>query len=71
MSTIAPEPLDDELLETPLFNLNIAKLPAMVTTSSPTSPPVQANLTVSATSVNEFLKLTLDNVSSLDRSWRK
>uniref|UniRef100_A0A915L4I1 Uncharacterized protein n=1 Tax=Romanomermis culicivorax TaxID=13658 RepID=A0A915L4I1_ROMCU len=37
----------------------------MVMTSSPISPPAAADLRVSATSINEFLKLTLDEISSL------
>uniref|UniRef100_A0A915IAC7 Uncharacterized protein n=1 Tax=Romanomermis culicivorax TaxID=13658 RepID=A0A915IAC7_ROMCU len=65
MSTTFPELSDDELLETPLLDLNNAKLPTMVMTSSATSPPAQADLMVSVTSINEFLKLMLDNILSL------
>uniref|UniRef100_A0A915K3B4 Uncharacterized protein n=1 Tax=Romanomermis culicivorax TaxID=13658 RepID=A0A915K3B4_ROMCU len=65
MLLTAPEPSDDELLETPIFDLIIAKLPTTVTSSSPTSLTTTANLTVSTTSINEFLKLMLDDISSL------
>uniref|UniRef100_A0A915I3N3 Uncharacterized protein n=1 Tax=Romanomermis culicivorax TaxID=13658 RepID=A0A915I3N3_ROMCU len=56
---------DDELFETPIFDLNIAKLPPDVIMSSPTGPPTAADLTVPETSINEFLKLMLDDISTL------
>uniref|UniRef100_A0A915HI74 Uncharacterized protein n=1 Tax=Romanomermis culicivorax TaxID=13658 RepID=A0A915HI74_ROMCU len=65
MLQATPELSDDKLLETPIFGINIGKLPAMVTTSAPTEPPAAANLTISSTSINDFLKLTLDDISSL------
>uniref|UniRef100_A0A915KS87 Uncharacterized protein n=1 Tax=Romanomermis culicivorax TaxID=13658 RepID=A0A915KS87_ROMCU len=58
MLTAPPKPSDDELLETVIFDLNIAK-------TSATGPPAVANLTVSVTSINEFLKFILDDIFSL------
>uniref|UniRef100_A0A915HHZ5 Uncharacterized protein n=1 Tax=Romanomermis culicivorax TaxID=13658 RepID=A0A915HHZ5_ROMCU len=63
MSTTAPEPLDDKLLETLNFDLNIAKLATTVMTSSPTSLPAPADLTVLATLINNFFRL--DDILSL------
>uniref|UniRef100_A0A915HIC2 Uncharacterized protein n=1 Tax=Romanomermis culicivorax TaxID=13658 RepID=A0A915HIC2_ROMCU len=60
----APEPSDDELFETPIFDLNIAKLPTTAPTSAPTEPPAAAILMVSGTQINDFLKLTLDDILS-------
>uniref|UniRef100_A0A915L644 Uncharacterized protein n=1 Tax=Romanomermis culicivorax TaxID=13658 RepID=A0A915L644_ROMCU len=60
-----PEPLNDELFETLIFDLNIVKLPAMVPTSSPTERPAVADLTVLTTSINNSLKLMLDDIWSL------
>uniref|UniRef100_A0A915IKL9 Uncharacterized protein n=1 Tax=Romanomermis culicivorax TaxID=13658 RepID=A0A915IKL9_ROMCU len=50
------KPSDDDLLETPIFNLNIAKLWANVLPLSPTSPSALVDLTVLGTSINKFLK---------------
>uniref|UniRef100_A0A915JKG4 Uncharacterized protein n=1 Tax=Romanomermis culicivorax TaxID=13658 RepID=A0A915JKG4_ROMCU len=60
-----PEPSDEELLEMLISDLNITKLPATVATLSLTSRPAAADLTVLATLINDFLKLTLDDISSL------
>uniref|UniRef100_A0A915IVR9 Uncharacterized protein n=1 Tax=Romanomermis culicivorax TaxID=13658 RepID=A0A915IVR9_ROMCU len=59
------EPSDDKLLETPNFHLNIMKIPANVVTSSGTSLSAAAELMVLMTTINGFLKLTLDHISTL------
>uniref|UniRef100_A0A915KDK2 Uncharacterized protein n=1 Tax=Romanomermis culicivorax TaxID=13658 RepID=A0A915KDK2_ROMCU len=65
MLLAAPEPSDDDLLQTSIFDLNIAKLLMTVPTPARTEPPTAADLTVSVTQINDFLKLTLDHISSL------
>uniref|UniRef100_A0A915JY51 Uncharacterized protein n=1 Tax=Romanomermis culicivorax TaxID=13658 RepID=A0A915JY51_ROMCU len=65
MLLATPELSDGELLETQIFDLNIAKLPATVATSSLTGPPATVDHMVSATLINNFLKLMLDDISSL------
>uniref|UniRef100_A0A915I198 Uncharacterized protein n=1 Tax=Romanomermis culicivorax TaxID=13658 RepID=A0A915I198_ROMCU len=67
MLPAAPKPSDDDLLEMLIFDLNTTKLPTTAAMSSPTSPPAAAHLTVLATLTKDFLKLTLDDISSLAR----
>uniref|UniRef100_A0A915ICF0 Uncharacterized protein n=1 Tax=Romanomermis culicivorax TaxID=13658 RepID=A0A915ICF0_ROMCU len=65
MLPAAPEPSNDELLKMTIFDLNMPKLPTTVPTSAPTEPPAAADLTVSATQINDLIKLTFDNILSL------
>uniref|UniRef100_A0A915K0Y6 Uncharacterized protein n=1 Tax=Romanomermis culicivorax TaxID=13658 RepID=A0A915K0Y6_ROMCU len=65
MLPTAPKPSDDDLLEMPIFDLNIAKLSATVTMLSPTGRTAAADLTVLVTSIKDFLKLTLVDIWSL------
>uniref|UniRef100_A0A915JH50 Uncharacterized protein n=1 Tax=Romanomermis culicivorax TaxID=13658 RepID=A0A915JH50_ROMCU len=64
-STIDIEPADEELLDTPIFDLNIAKLPLSTDVSALTLPAATANLMATATQITDFLKLTLDDISTL------
>uniref|UniRef100_A0A915I7D6 Uncharacterized protein n=1 Tax=Romanomermis culicivorax TaxID=13658 RepID=A0A915I7D6_ROMCU len=65
MLPTGPELSNDELLEMPIFDLNMAKLPTAAPQPAPSEPPAAADLTVSATQINEFLKLMLDDILSL------
>uniref|UniRef100_A0A915IRN2 Uncharacterized protein n=1 Tax=Romanomermis culicivorax TaxID=13658 RepID=A0A915IRN2_ROMCU len=59
------EPADKELLDTPIFDLNIAKLPPSTDTSALPPPAATADLMVTATQITDFLKLMLDEISTL------
>uniref|UniRef100_A0A915IYD1 Uncharacterized protein n=1 Tax=Romanomermis culicivorax TaxID=13658 RepID=A0A915IYD1_ROMCU len=59
------EPTAKELFNTPTLDLNIAKLLPNVAVSSPTGQPAMADLMVLVASINEFLKLRLDDISTL------
>uniref|UniRef100_A0A915KEY5 Uncharacterized protein n=1 Tax=Romanomermis culicivorax TaxID=13658 RepID=A0A915KEY5_ROMCU len=58
------EPSDDELMETPIFDLNIAKLLPDIT-SSWTSLASASDLIASALRINEFLKLALKDIANI------
>uniref|UniRef100_A0A915JFQ0 Uncharacterized protein n=1 Tax=Romanomermis culicivorax TaxID=13658 RepID=A0A915JFQ0_ROMCU len=51
-----------------IFDLNMAKLPQPVPLSASQEPTTTADITTSVTQISDFLKLTLDNVSSLGPS---
>uniref|UniRef100_A0A915HYS2 Uncharacterized protein n=1 Tax=Romanomermis culicivorax TaxID=13658 RepID=A0A915HYS2_ROMCU len=59
----ALEPAYEELLETPIFDLNIAKLPP--STDAPALPERTAtgDFSARATRINKFLKIMLDDIS--------
>uniref|UniRef100_A0A915J2B2 Uncharacterized protein n=1 Tax=Romanomermis culicivorax TaxID=13658 RepID=A0A915J2B2_ROMCU len=59
------EPADEKLLDTLIFDLNIAKL--LPSTDVSALPPlaVTADLMATATQMTDFLKLTLDEISTL------
>uniref|UniRef100_A0A915IXV4 Uncharacterized protein n=1 Tax=Romanomermis culicivorax TaxID=13658 RepID=A0A915IXV4_ROMCU len=59
------EPVDEELLDMPIFDLNMAKLLPPIDVSSPPTLIIPANFTVRTTQINQFLKLRLDNISIL------
>uniref|UniRef100_A0A915ITD6 Uncharacterized protein n=1 Tax=Romanomermis culicivorax TaxID=13658 RepID=A0A915ITD6_ROMCU len=58
---------NNELLETPISDLNITKLLADVATSSLAGPTPASDLTASAMSINKFLKLRLDDITNTMR----
>uniref|UniRef100_A0A915J607 Uncharacterized protein n=1 Tax=Romanomermis culicivorax TaxID=13658 RepID=A0A915J607_ROMCU len=59
------EPADEELLDTPIFDLNISKLPPSTDVSALTMPTAPSNITATATQITDFLKLMLDEISNL------
>uniref|UniRef100_A0A915K836 Uncharacterized protein n=1 Tax=Romanomermis culicivorax TaxID=13658 RepID=A0A915K836_ROMCU len=68
------KPADEELLDTPIFNLNIAKLPPSTEALALPTPTAPSDLTATATQITNFLKLTLDKISTfalvpMDESW--
>uniref|UniRef100_A0A915IWD9 Uncharacterized protein n=1 Tax=Romanomermis culicivorax TaxID=13658 RepID=A0A915IWD9_ROMCU len=69
MALTAKEVLEHLILapshDTPIFDLNIVKLPPNVVGLSPTSQPATSNFTVSAISINKFHKLRLDDISTM------
>uniref|UniRef100_A0A915IZM7 Uncharacterized protein n=1 Tax=Romanomermis culicivorax TaxID=13658 RepID=A0A915IZM7_ROMCU len=64
-SAIEVEPVDEELLEMPIFDLNIAKLPPSTDVSALPAPTATADFMARATQITDFLKLTLDDISTL------
>uniref|UniRef100_A0A915LD61 Uncharacterized protein n=1 Tax=Romanomermis culicivorax TaxID=13658 RepID=A0A915LD61_ROMCU len=50
----------------PILDLNIAKLPPSTDVSALPNPAATADLTATATQITDFLKLTLDEISTLD-----
>uniref|UniRef100_A0A915IWA4 Uncharacterized protein n=1 Tax=Romanomermis culicivorax TaxID=13658 RepID=A0A915IWA4_ROMCU len=65
MLPAAPEPSDDKLPHTPIFDLNMAKLPRVAPPLAQNEPPAMAHLTDSAIQINDFLKLMVDDIWSL------
>uniref|UniRef100_A0A915I1Z5 Uncharacterized protein n=1 Tax=Romanomermis culicivorax TaxID=13658 RepID=A0A915I1Z5_ROMCU len=61
------EPGVEEFLDTPLLDLNIAKLRPSTNISALPEPTVTANFTAMAMQINEFLKLMLDDILMLPR----
>uniref|UniRef100_A0A915IIK9 Uncharacterized protein n=1 Tax=Romanomermis culicivorax TaxID=13658 RepID=A0A915IIK9_ROMCU len=59
------EPADKRLLDTPIFDLNIAKLPPSADVSALPAPTATADFTATAMQINDFLKLMLDDISTL------
>uniref|UniRef100_A0A915KX97 Uncharacterized protein n=1 Tax=Romanomermis culicivorax TaxID=13658 RepID=A0A915KX97_ROMCU len=59
------EPADEELLDTPIFDLNIVKLPPSADVLALPRPAAPFDLTATATQITDFLKLTLDQISTL------
>uniref|UniRef100_A0A915IYY7 Uncharacterized protein n=1 Tax=Romanomermis culicivorax TaxID=13658 RepID=A0A915IYY7_ROMCU len=59
------EPADEELLDTPILDLNIAKLPPSTDVSALPMPAVPPDITVTAMQITDFFKLTLDEISTL------
>uniref|UniRef100_A0A915I4X6 Uncharacterized protein n=1 Tax=Romanomermis culicivorax TaxID=13658 RepID=A0A915I4X6_ROMCU len=59
------EPADDELLDTPIFDLNIAKLLPSTDVSALPMPAAPSDITATATQIIDFLKLTLDEISTI------
>uniref|UniRef100_A0A915I9N4 Uncharacterized protein n=1 Tax=Romanomermis culicivorax TaxID=13658 RepID=A0A915I9N4_ROMCU len=64
-SAIEVEPADEELLDTLIFNLNIAKLPPSTDMLELPAPTATADFTATARQITDFLKLTLDDISTL------
>uniref|UniRef100_A0A915HF88 Uncharacterized protein n=1 Tax=Romanomermis culicivorax TaxID=13658 RepID=A0A915HF88_ROMCU len=64
-SAIDVEPIDEELLDTPIFDLNIAKLPPSTNASTLPPPAATADLMATATQITNFLKLMLDEILTL------
>uniref|UniRef100_A0A915JXD1 Uncharacterized protein n=1 Tax=Romanomermis culicivorax TaxID=13658 RepID=A0A915JXD1_ROMCU len=56
---------DEELLETPIFDLNIAKLPPSTDLSALHMLAAPSNITATARQITDFLKLTLDEISNI------
>uniref|UniRef100_A0A915KBN3 Uncharacterized protein n=1 Tax=Romanomermis culicivorax TaxID=13658 RepID=A0A915KBN3_ROMCU len=59
------EPADEELLDRPIFNLNIAKLRPSTDASALHMLPPPSDITATTTQITDFLKLTLDEISTL------
>uniref|UniRef100_A0A915J238 Uncharacterized protein n=1 Tax=Romanomermis culicivorax TaxID=13658 RepID=A0A915J238_ROMCU len=59
------EPADEELLDTPIFDLNIAKLPPSTDVSALPMPAAPSDITATATQITNFLKLMLNEISNL------
>uniref|UniRef100_A0A915L8V2 Uncharacterized protein n=1 Tax=Romanomermis culicivorax TaxID=13658 RepID=A0A915L8V2_ROMCU len=59
------EPADDELLDTPVFELNIAKLPPSTDALALPMPAAPSDITATATQISDFLKLTLEEISNI------
>uniref|UniRef100_A0A915IM47 Uncharacterized protein n=1 Tax=Romanomermis culicivorax TaxID=13658 RepID=A0A915IM47_ROMCU len=59
------EPADEELLDTPTFDLNIAKLLLSSDVLALSMLAATADLTAMTTQITDFLKLTLEEISTL------
>uniref|UniRef100_A0A915IDK0 Uncharacterized protein n=1 Tax=Romanomermis culicivorax TaxID=13658 RepID=A0A915IDK0_ROMCU len=59
------KPTDEELLDMPIFDLNMAKLRPSIDVSAPPALTATADLRATTMQINEFLKLTLDDISTL------
>uniref|UniRef100_A0A915JIS6 Uncharacterized protein n=1 Tax=Romanomermis culicivorax TaxID=13658 RepID=A0A915JIS6_ROMCU len=64
-SAIEVEPADEELLDTPIFDLNIVKLPPSTDVSALPVPTATADFTATTRQITDFLKLMLDDISTL------
>uniref|UniRef100_A0A915JQI8 Uncharacterized protein n=1 Tax=Romanomermis culicivorax TaxID=13658 RepID=A0A915JQI8_ROMCU len=65
MLSTALEPSDDELLEMLILDLNMAKLPLAAPPLVSHKPSTTADITAWAAQINDFLKLMLEDISSL------
>uniref|UniRef100_A0A915JR02 Uncharacterized protein n=1 Tax=Romanomermis culicivorax TaxID=13658 RepID=A0A915JR02_ROMCU len=63
------EPADDELLDTPIFDPNIAKLLPSTNVSALPMPAAPSDISATATQITNFLKLTLNEISSITPAW--
>uniref|UniRef100_A0A915IWY7 Uncharacterized protein n=1 Tax=Romanomermis culicivorax TaxID=13658 RepID=A0A915IWY7_ROMCU len=61
----ALEPVDEKLLDMPIFDLNIAKFPPSTNAQARPESIVTAVFRAMATQINKFLKLMLGNISTL------
>uniref|UniRef100_A0A915JL18 Uncharacterized protein n=1 Tax=Romanomermis culicivorax TaxID=13658 RepID=A0A915JL18_ROMCU len=59
------EPADEELLDTPIFDLNIAKLTPSTGASALPMLAAPSDITATAMQITNFLKLMLDEISTL------
>uniref|UniRef100_A0A915L5L4 Uncharacterized protein n=1 Tax=Romanomermis culicivorax TaxID=13658 RepID=A0A915L5L4_ROMCU len=59
------EPAEEELLDMPIFDLNIAKLPQSTDVSALPTLAATADLTATTAQIIHFLKLMLDDISTL------
>uniref|UniRef100_A0A915KHS0 Uncharacterized protein n=1 Tax=Romanomermis culicivorax TaxID=13658 RepID=A0A915KHS0_ROMCU len=59
------KPADEELLDTPIFDLNIAKLPPSTDLSALPMLAAPSDITATATQITDFLKLILDEISNI------
>uniref|UniRef100_A0A915IPW3 Uncharacterized protein n=1 Tax=Romanomermis culicivorax TaxID=13658 RepID=A0A915IPW3_ROMCU len=59
------EPADEELLDMPIFDLNIAKLPPSTDASALPMLAAPFDITATTTQITVFLKLTLDKISNI------
>uniref|UniRef100_A0A915JT79 Uncharacterized protein n=1 Tax=Romanomermis culicivorax TaxID=13658 RepID=A0A915JT79_ROMCU len=62
------EPAKEELLDTPIFDLSIAKLPLSTDASALPMPAAPSDVTATAMQISDFLKLTLDKISNIARA---
>uniref|UniRef100_A0A915JDA2 Uncharacterized protein n=1 Tax=Romanomermis culicivorax TaxID=13658 RepID=A0A915JDA2_ROMCU len=62
---IEVEPVDKELLDRPIFDLNIAKLQLSTDVLALCTPTATADFTATTTQTTHFLKLTLHDISTL------
>uniref|UniRef100_A0A915IDT0 Uncharacterized protein n=1 Tax=Romanomermis culicivorax TaxID=13658 RepID=A0A915IDT0_ROMCU len=59
------EPADEEPLDTPIFDSNIAKLPLSTNALALPMHTTQSDTTATATQITDFLKLTLNQISNI------
>uniref|UniRef100_A0A915J2B5 Uncharacterized protein n=1 Tax=Romanomermis culicivorax TaxID=13658 RepID=A0A915J2B5_ROMCU len=59
------EPADKELLDMPIFDLNMVKLPPFIDVSAPSALTTTADFTATTAQINDSLKLRLDNIMTL------
>uniref|UniRef100_A0A915IVQ6 Uncharacterized protein n=1 Tax=Romanomermis culicivorax TaxID=13658 RepID=A0A915IVQ6_ROMCU len=64
-SVIEVEPADEELLDTLIFDLNIVKLPPSTDVSALPAPTATADFTAMTRQITDFLKLMLNDISTL------